>query len=144
MLARAASPPFPPVAAPPHSPARLHLASSRDFTASHAPAPRSTPAGQLGAAPFDNSVFKVACNTAAGLPLGACEWNDKCTNPLLDETAKGCPFTAPVRAGFAACSKGATPTYPKPGLVSGTRAAHAAAGAATRAGACAIPTCGPA
>jgi hypothetical protein len=75
-----------------------------------------TPAGQISAAPFDNSVFKVACDGVRGVSKGACAWNTICTNPSVDETARGCPFTGPARAAFAACS----PTsYPTPGLSSG-------------------------
>jgi hypothetical protein len=75
-----------------------------------------TTAGQLSAAPFDNNVFKVACDGVAGVSKGACEWNDKCSNPSVDESAQGCPFTGAARAGFAACN---ATSYPAPGLISG-------------------------
>lgn len=74
------------------------------------------PAGQTSAAPFDNNVFKVACNGVADISMGVCEWNTKCSNPSVDETANGCPFTGAARARFAACN---ATSYPTPGLISG-------------------------
>jgi len=74
-----------------------------------------TPSGQISAAPFDNSVFKVACDGVNGVTKGDCQWNINCTNPSVDETAQGCPFTGPAREAFAACN---ATSYPTPGLVS--------------------------
>jgi len=76
-----------------------------------------TPSGQIASAPFDNNVFKVACDGIGGVDKGACQWNTVCTNSSLDETAQGCPFTGPAREAFAACSPSGS--YPSPGLVSG-------------------------
>jgi hypothetical protein len=73
-----------------------------------------TTAGQLSAAPFDNDVFKVACDGVDGVSKGVCEWNVKCSNPSVDQPA--CPFTGAARAGFAACN---ATSYPAPGLISG-------------------------
>lgn len=78
-----------------------------------------SPSGQLknqAAAPFDNNVFKVACDGVQGVTRGTCAFNTVCTNPSIDETANGCPFTGPARAAFAACNPNA---YPTPGLISG-------------------------
>jgi hypothetical protein len=73
-----------------------------------------TTAGQLSAAPFDNDVFKVACDGVDGVSKGVCEWNVKCSNPSVDQP--DCPFTGAARAGFAACN---ATSYPAPGLISG-------------------------
>lgn len=77
-----------------------------------------TPSGQISSAPFDNNVFKVACDGIRGVSKGACQWNTVCTNSSVDETAQGCPFTGPAREAFEACSPG---SYPSPGLVSGEK-----------------------
>lgn len=77
-----------------------------------------TPAGQIKDAPFDNNVFKVACNGQKGVSMGTCDWNVRCSNTMVNETAQGCPFTEPVRAAYAACNPGST-AYPTPGMVSG-------------------------
>jgi hypothetical protein len=75
-----------------------------------------TPAGQISAAPFDNNVFKVACDGVRGVVKGPCAFNTICTNPSVDETAKGCPFTDSARDAFASCN---ATSYPTPGLISG-------------------------
>ncbi|WIA34647.1 hypothetical protein OEZ86_012963 [Tetradesmus obliquus] len=80
-----------------------------------------SPAGQTSDVPFDNNVFKVACDGIRGISKGAsCDWNDKCTDPTKNETAQGCPFESRARAGFQRCSAaaGTPPSYPKPGLSS--------------------------
>jgi hypothetical protein len=73
-----------------------------------------TPAGQISAAPFDNNVFKVACDGVRGVSKGVCEFNRVCKDPSSDEA--GCPFTGPAREAFAACNPNG---YPTPGLSSG-------------------------
>ena len=77
-----------------------------------------TPAGQIGAAPFDNNVFKVACDGVQGVTKGECQWNIACSNPGAEQTGQGCPFTGPARDAFAQCNPTA---YPAPGLVSGNK-----------------------
>jgi hypothetical protein len=72
--------------------------------------------GQLTAVPFDNNVFKVACDGIRGISKGSCDWNAKCTNPALNETDAGCPFDGRAREAFGRCS--AAPGYPQPGLKS--------------------------
>jgi hypothetical protein len=73
------------------------------------------PAGQTSPIPFDNNVFKVACDGIRGISKGSsCDWNDKCTDPTKNETAQGCPFDGRAREAFQRCS--AMPGYPKPGL----------------------------
>jgi hypothetical protein len=74
-------------------------------------------AGQTSPVPFDNNVFKVACDGIRGISKGSsCDWNDKCTDPTKNETAQGCPFDGRARENFQRCS--AMPGYPKPGLSS--------------------------
>uniref|UniRef100_A0A383VUW9 Plant heme peroxidase family profile domain-containing protein n=1 Tax=Tetradesmus obliquus TaxID=3088 RepID=A0A383VUW9_TETOB len=75
-----------------------------------------SPAGQTSDVPFDNNVFKVACDGIRGISKGACDWNDKCTDPTNNETAQGCPFEGNAREAYQHCS--AMPGYPQPGLVS--------------------------
>eukprot|EP00775_Hariotina_reticulata_P002170 gene2170-2489_t len=70
-----------------------------------------TPAHQVSGAswPFDNSVFKVACNGQFEITTGACAWTQRCTNPAVAEP--DCPFEQRVRDKFAACGG-----YPQPGV----------------------------
>jgi hypothetical protein len=72
-----------------------------------------SPAKQISGAswPFDNSVFKVACNGVSRVTIGDCAWTQQCTNPAIAEP--GCPFEQNVREKFAACGG-----YPQPGLSS--------------------------
>jgi hypothetical protein len=76
-----------------------------------------TPSGQIGgSAPFDNNVFKVACDGVQGVSMGECAWNTKCNDTSVDQA--DCPFMPNVRRAFAACDP-TTTAYPAPGLSSG-------------------------
>ena len=75
-----------------------------------------TPAGQFASPPFDNDVFKVACDGVQGItvPSGTCAFNTRCTNPFVDESGT-CPFDQEVREAFQTKCGG---VYPAPGLAS--------------------------
>jgi hypothetical protein len=75
-----------------------------------------TPAGQFGSPPFDNNIFKVACNGVQDVILEpeSCEFNSRCTDPMVDE-APSCPFDQDVREAFQAQCHG---EYPAPNLAS--------------------------
>jgi hypothetical protein len=77
-----------------------------------------TPSGQIGgSAPFDNNVFKVACDGVHGVSMGECAWNKQCNDTSVDQ--ENCPFTENVRNAFAACAPAGSKAYPSPGLISG-------------------------
>lgn len=73
-----------------------------------------TTAGNIGnpgnPAPFDNNVFKVACDGVQGVEKGDCQWNQVCRDPLNDEV--GCPFRNASRDAFAEKNNN---SYPTPG-----------------------------
>jgi hypothetical protein len=75
-----------------------------------------TPSGQFASPPFDNDVFKVACDGVQGVSSNAatCDFNTRCTNPFVDESGT-CPFDLEVREAFQTQCNG---VYPPPGLVS--------------------------
>jgi hypothetical protein len=70
-----------------------------------------TPAHQISGAswPFDNSVFKVACDGVKSVTNSECAWTQRCTDPNVEEP--DCPFEERVRERFTACGG-----YPQPGL----------------------------
>jgi hypothetical protein len=97
-----------------HSIGGLRSSSSPDLAATCPFVPFDcTPAKQISGAswPFDNSVFKVACNGVRGVTTGDCAWTQRCTNPAIAET--DCPIEQRVRERFTACGG-----YPQPGLSS--------------------------
>lgn len=74
-----------------------------------------SPASQIASPPFDNNVFKVACDGVKGVSTGACAWNTKCSNTAAAEP--DCPLADNVRAAYAACNPSSS-AYPTPGLSS--------------------------
>lgn len=78
-----------------------------------------TPSGQFNSTnvPFDNNVFKVACEGIRMVKVGACDWNDICSDTTMDE--EKCPFGLKNTEAFNKCNGGGYGNaFPTPGLVS--------------------------
>lgn len=60
--------------------------------------------------PFDNNVFKVACDGVQGVVKGPCNWNEHCSNPAVDQAT--CPFRGIARGAFEQADPN---SYPNPG-----------------------------
>jgi hypothetical protein len=102
-----------------HAIGGLSKFSSPDLTSCRFVPFDCTPVGQISAAPFDNNMFKVACDGVRGVSKGACQFNTVCSNPIVEEA--GCPFRGDARAAFQACN---ATSYPTPGLISGECSAN--------------------
>jgi len=77
-----------------------------------------TPAGQWGAKPFDNNVFKVACDGVKGVTAGTCTFNALCT---LAANETSCPITDDVKQAYlnaTGCLAPGATALPSPGLIS--------------------------